>query len=108
MAGAAPISLARRGGRPAVRRAARRHSLVSTAGNYSFPGDCGRGILASDEWRWHVSEPGVPHQPETGSLERSRQDMLTAARPLPPDEDAVIEDLTDEEDQLFLTVILEA
>ena len=55
-----------------------------------------------------MPEPEIPQQPETGSLERSRHEVLTAAHPLPPDEDAMIDDLTDEEDQLFLTAILEA
>lgn len=40
------------------------------------------------------------------TLERSREDLLDAARPLPPDDDVVIEDLSDEEDRLFLAAIL--
>lgn len=40
------------------------------------------------------------------TLERSKEDVLDAARPLPPDDDVVIEDLSDEEDRLFLAAIL--
>ncbi len=41
------------------------------------------------------------------TLERSREDVLDAARPLPPDDDVIIEDLSDEEDRLFLAAILD-
>ena len=41
------------------------------------------------------------------TLERSREDVLDAARPLPSDEDVVIEDLSDDEDRLFLAAILD-
>jgi hypothetical protein len=40
--------------------------------------------------------------------ERSREDVLEAARPLPPDEDVVIEELSDDEDRRFLAVILDS
>ena len=40
-------------------------------------------------------------------MERSREDVLDAARPLPPDEDVVIEELSDEGDRLFLAAILD-
>jgi hypothetical protein len=40
--------------------------------------------------------------------ERSREDVIEAARPLPPDEDVVIEELSDDEDRLFLAVILDS
>jgi len=43
----------------------------------------------------------------TATMERSRQDVLDAARPLPPGDDVVIEDLSDEEDRLFLAAILD-
>ena len=39
-------------------------------------------------------------------MERSKEDVLAAARPLPPDDDVVIEELSDEEDRLFLAAIL--
>jgi hypothetical protein len=50
-----------------------------------------------------VSDPEA-HIPVFGgtTLERSREDVLGAARPLPPDEDVVIEDLSEAEDRLFL------
>ena len=43
-----------------------------------------------------------------GTLERSRQDVLGVARPLPPDEDVVIRELSEEEDRLFLGAILDS
>ena len=42
------------------------------------------------------------------TLERGRSDVLDSARPLPPDGDVVIDDLTEDEDRLFLAAILEA
>jgi hypothetical protein len=42
------------------------------------------------------------------SLERSREDVLRAARPLPPDDEVLIEDLTEDEDRIFLEAILSA
>ena len=42
------------------------------------------------------------------TLERGREEVLNAARPLPPDGDVVIDDLTEDEDRLFLAAILEA
>ena len=49
------------------------------------------------------------HVPASGvaTLERSREDVLGAARPLPPDEDVVIRELSEEEDRLFLGAILD-
>lgn len=46
-------------------------------------------------------------EPASGgaSLERSREELLAAARPLPPREEMLIEDLTEEEERLFLEVI---
>jgi len=41
------------------------------------------------------------------TLERSREDVLDAARPLSLGEDVVIEELSDQEDRLFLTAILD-
>jgi len=40
--------------------------------------------------------------------ERDKDDVLTAARPLPPDEDVLIDDLTEDEDQLFFAAVLDA
>ncbi len=42
------------------------------------------------------------------TLERSRAEVLRAARPLPPDEEALIGDLTDDEDRLFVEAIVGA
>jgi hypothetical protein len=35
-------------------------------------------------------------------------DVLAAARPLPPDEDVLMDDLTEDEDRLFVAVVLDA
>jgi len=40
--------------------------------------------------------------------EREKDDVLAAARPLPPDEDVLIHDLTEDEDRLFLAAVLDA
>ena len=54
-------------------------------------------------------------EPETRKLvaqgvprERGKDDVLAAARPLPSDEDVLIDDLTEDEDRLFLAAVLEA
>jgi hypothetical protein len=41
------------------------------------------------------------------SSERDKDDILAAARPLPPDEDVLIDGLTEDEDRLFLAAVLE-
>jgi hypothetical protein len=52
----------------------------------------------------HVHEPSG----HGSTLERVRDDVLDAARPLPPDEDVVIADLSEDEDRIFLAAILNA
>ena len=42
------------------------------------------------------------------TLERDREEVLRAARPLPSDEEVLIGDLTEDEDRLFLEVIMSA
>ena len=42
------------------------------------------------------------------TLERDREEVLNAARPLPPDEEVLIGDLTEDEDRLFLEAIMSA
>jgi hypothetical protein len=56
-----------------------------------------------------MSEPEA-HKlvPQGGTRERDKDDVLAAARPLPPDEDVLIDDLTEDEDRLFLAAVLEA
>jgi len=46
--------------------------------------------------------------PQRPSRERSRDDVLAAARPLPPDEDVRMDDLTEDEDRLFIAAVLDA
>jgi hypothetical protein len=41
-------------------------------------------------------------------LERSREEVLRAARPLPPDDEVLVVDLTEDEDRVFLDAILNA
>jgi len=56
-----------------------------------------------------LSEPEAPRPASKGTtLERDRNGVLDAARPLPPDADVLIEDLTEDEDRIFLDAILEA
>ncbi len=56
-----------------------------------------------------MSEPGAPEPaPRGANLERSREEALAAAGPLPPHEDMMIEDLTDEEERIFVEAILDA
>ena len=45
---------------------------------------------------------------KSAALERSRDEVLRLARPLPPDEDALIGDLSEDEDRLFLEAIVGA
>jgi hypothetical protein len=42
------------------------------------------------------------------SLERGRDEVLRLARPLPPDEDTLIGDLSEDEDRIFLEAIIGA
>jgi hypothetical protein len=42
------------------------------------------------------------------SLERSREEVLAAARPLPPHKEMIIQDLTEDEERIFLDAILDA
>jgi hypothetical protein len=56
-----------------------------------------------------MSEPNADDRRSGGTtLERSRQEILAAAKPLPADEDALIEDLSEDEARIFLAAILEA
>ena len=56
-----------------------------------------------------MSEPGAQEPASNGAtLERSREAVLAAARPLPPAEEMLIEDLTEDEERLFVEAILDA
>lgn len=56
-----------------------------------------------------MSEPGAREPASNGAtLERSREAVLAAARPLPPAEEMLIEDLTEDEERLFVEAILDA
>jgi hypothetical protein len=56
-----------------------------------------------------MSESEV-RKPDSGRMtrERRKSDVLDAAQPLPPDEDVLINDLTEDEDRLFLAAVLSA
>jgi hypothetical protein len=41
-------------------------------------------------------------------LERSPEEVLASLRPLPPADEMLIEDLTEEEDRLFMAAVLDA
>jgi hypothetical protein len=56
-----------------------------------------------------MSEPGSSGPASYGEgLERSREEVLAAARPLPPHEEMIIQDLTEDEECIFLDAILNA
>jgi len=56
-----------------------------------------------------VTEPEARKPDSRGpSRERSRDDVLAAARPLPPDEDVLMDDLTEDEDRLFAGAVRDA
>jgi len=56
-----------------------------------------------------MSEPSAHGSASDGaSLERSKEDVLAAARPLPPHEEMIIKDLTEDEERIFLDAILNA
>ncbi len=56
-----------------------------------------------------MTEPEAQRPESRGpSWERSRDDVLAAARPLPPDEDVLMDDLTEDEDRLFIAAVLDA
>jgi hypothetical protein len=59
--------------------------------------------------RFSTPQP-EPREPGSNgpALERSREAVLAAARPLPPAEEILIEDLTDDEERLFVEAILHA
>lgn len=48
------------------------------------------------------------HAFTSASPERSKEEVLRAARPLPPDDEVLIEDLTEDEDRVFLDAIFNA
>jgi len=61
------------------------------------------------ERRCVMSEAGAHRTGSSGTtLERDREEVLEAARPLPPDEEALIADLTEKEDRLFIEAIMDA
>lgn len=56
-----------------------------------------------------MSAPEIPEQrSETEHWDRTPCEVLAGARPLAIDEDAVIKELIDDEDRLFLDAILKA
>lgn len=56
-----------------------------------------------------MSEPEAHKQIPPGiTQERGKDAVLAAARPLPPDEDALISGLTEDENRLFLAAVLDA
>lgn len=55
-----------------------------------------------------VSEPTTQRPPQRGAtLERTRAEILDGARPLPPEDQSLIEQLSDDEARLFLDAILD-
>lgn len=55
-----------------------------------------------------MSEPSSAGSARPGvNLERAREEILTAAQPLPPYEDMVIGELSEDEDKRFMEIILD-
>lgn len=52
-----------------------------------------------------MSEPSPSHGPWIGSLEKSVESILASARPLPPDDEMVIDSLTEDEEHKFFDAI---
>lgn len=52
-----------------------------------------------------MSEPSASERPWTGTLEKSVESILASARPLPPDDEMVIDALTEEEERRFFDAI---
>jgi hypothetical protein len=65
-----------------------------------------RSEFGADGAGWHGA--GHSQRASGATLERDREEVLDAARPLPPDEETLIGDLTEDEDRLFLAAILSA
>jgi hypothetical protein len=64
------------------------------------------GITWLEKVRESMSKWEVHQSASYGiTLERSREDVLDAARPLPSDDEMVIEELSDDEDRIFLAAI---
>jgi hypothetical protein len=56
-----------------------------------------------------MPEPGAREPaPRGASLERSKEEVLAAARPLPPHEEMMIEGLTADEERIFIEAIFDA
>jgi hypothetical protein len=56
-----------------------------------------------------MSEPEAHKLVSQGvTRERDKDEVLAAARPLPLDEDVLIDDLREDEDRLFLAAVLDA
>jgi hypothetical protein len=53
-------------------------------------------------------EVAMSEQEARMSDPRGRDDVLAAAQPLPLDEDVLIDDLTEDEDRLFVAAVLDA
>jgi hypothetical protein len=52
-----------------------------------------------------MAEPAKKQAPRGESLEKSVEEILAAARPIPPLDETIIEDLTEEEEQAFYDAI---
>lgn len=74
--------------------------LLLPVGGGGYPGNWMEVAMSEQEAR----RP----DPQGPSQERSRADVLAAAQPLPPDEDVLIDDLTEDEDRLFIAAVLDA
>lgn len=55
-----------------------------------------------------MSESHSEHQDVGESLERDRDEVLRVMRPLPPEDEMLIDDLSEDEDRRFMAAILSA
>jgi hypothetical protein len=80
-------------------------TLTLMTGSIAEVAQCS-GYTVVGEVRESMSELEA-HEPVSygRTLERSREDVLNAARPLPLDGEMIIEELSEDEERLFLTAI---
>jgi hypothetical protein len=73
------------------------------------PNFCSRGstdaTLGDGKGRQEMAEPAMKRTVQKDPHEESVEEILAAARPLPPLDEMIIEDLTEEEERAFYKVI---
>jgi hypothetical protein len=80
---------------------------MSLSPRYARRGSDGAQLFLSDGGGCAVTEPGT-HDHSYEPVEESPEEILSSAKPFPPFEEMVIEDLTEDEDRVFLETIFSA